>query len=95
MWPCGLGGFPYQPCACYWLAVGADTAFLSVATVKLLAQSLQPPHRFLFQPAVNQFLNLAGEAAFEIAAVERRRLGGEEVAPLGLQIERRGGFQRS
>ena len=64
------------------VAVGADAALGSVAAVQFLAQPLQPPDRLRFQPAIGQFLDAVGQAAFKVAAVERRRLAVEQVAPL-------------
>ena len=44
--------------------------------------ALQPPDRLRLQPAIGQFLDAVGQPALEVAAVERRRLAVEQVAPL-------------
>ena len=65
-----------------------------VGAVVLLAERLQPLQRLGLQPAVGQLLDAVGEPALEEAAVEGRRLGLEELAPLLLQVGHRHGLQR-
>ena len=73
--------------------VAADTADGDLAAVQLLAQRIEPGQGFGRQAAKGQLLDPVGEPAFQEAAVEGRRLGGKEVAPLLLQVGGRGGFQ--
>jgi hypothetical protein len=68
------------------MVVGADAALLAVAAVQFLAQPFQPPDRLGLQPAIGQFLDAVGQPALQVAAVERRRLAVEQVAPLRLQV---------
>src|SRR5690606_8800541 len=82
--------FAQQPRARSWtVAVGMETALFPVAAVQFLAQLLQPPDRLRLQPAIGEFLDAVRETALEVAPVERRRLGLEEITPLLLQIRRR------
>jgi hypothetical protein len=57
-----------------------------VVAVVLLAEDLEPPQRLGLQPAVGELLDAVGDAVLEVAAVEGRRLGLEERAPLGFQL---------
>lgn len=73
--------------------VGAEAAFLPIAAVQLFAEGFQPLHRFRLQAAVGQFLDAVGEAAFEVAAIERGRCAVEQLTPLLLQVGGGGCFQ--
>ena len=76
------------------VAVGANAALLALAAVQFLAQPFQPPDRLRFQPAKAEFLNAVGQPGFKVAAIERRRLAVEQLAPLRFQIWCRRGLQR-
>ena len=73
--------------------VGADAALLAVTAIKLLAESFQPFHGFRLQAAIGQFLDAVRQSALKVAAVERRRFAVEQIAPLSLQVRRRGRFE--
>src|SRR5690606_13041738 len=83
--------FPKQPSAGdRAVAVETHAALLLVTAVEFLAQPFQPPDRLRLQPAIGQFLNAVSQSGFKIAPVERRRLSVEQIAPLLLQLWRRG-----
>ena len=77
---------PDQPRAGDRPRVGAHLPLRLAAAVQFLAQLLQPPHRLGLQAAIGQFLDAVGEPALEVAPVEGRRLGLEQIAPLLLQL---------
>jgi hypothetical protein len=62
-----------------------------IPAVEVLGEGLEPLDGLGLEPAVGEFLNPVGEAAFEEAAVIRRWLRSEELAPLLFQI---GGWRR-
>jgi len=76
------------------VAISADAAGGDITSIKLFAQGFQPLGGFGFQPAIGQFLDAVGQLGFKVAAVEGRRFGFEQVAPLRLQVRCRCGLQR-
>lgn len=76
------------------LGLGWTPAPALALLLKRRPQPLEPAQGLGLQATVGQFLQAVGEPALEMAAVEGRRLGSEELAPLRLQFSRGGGLQR-